>query len=380
MKTKFEKILNKYKPVYPYNTYINEKTFISGVYIIEETFVKTNVNLSNFDRIIDVIQNQDLTLIFFKITIDILDNDQKQEYNEAILLDSELNIKHEIKIGSFQISYFGEIKNDRNQIMKKGEFHMFKQPFYGRVILGENRIACPSENEYLYHYNNMLTSLKTFINEPFNFFPWTYLMNNSKFNYQASFYSKNEKIYSNILQIQSVYYKEQKTIDAVVIMMNPGSRKPTKSNENILSDQISNLMVDCIPDETQYQIARLMELSKWNKVTVINLLDFCETESTEVYQKYQNNLPSSSIFSDSRMEELNSIFNQLNTSKNVIVGWGVSSDLNHIKNKALDFIKSKNLTPVGLKNKYNDFYHPWPRENEEFRKKWPHKVYDLLNK
>jgi len=377
MKTKFEKILNKYKPVYPYNTYINEKTFISGVYLIEETFVKTNVNLSNFDQIIDIIQNQELTLIFFKITIDILDNNQKQEYNKAILLDSELNIKHEIKIGSFQISYFGEIKNDRNQIMKKGEFHMFNQPFYGRVILGKNRIACPSENEYLYHYNYMLASLKNFINEPFNFFPWTYLMNNSKFRYQASFYYKDEKIYSNILQIQSVDYKEQETIDAVVIMMNPGSRKPTKSN--ILSNQISNVLVDCIPDDTQYQIARLMELSKWNKVTVINLLDFCETESIEVYQKYQQNLPSSSIFSDSRVEELNSIFNQLNNSKNVIVGWGVSSDLNHIKSKALDFINSKNLTPVGLKNKYDDFYHPWPRNNDEFRQKWPQNVYDLLN-
>ena len=204
-------------------------------------------------------------------------------------------------------------------------------------------------------------------------------MNNSKFNYQASFYSKNEKIYSNILQIQSVYYKEQKTIDAVVIMMNPGSRKPTKSNENILSDQISNLMVDCIPDETQYQIARLMELSKWKKVTVINLLDFCESKSTKVYQKYQNNLPSSSIFSDPRMEELNSIFNQLNKSKNVIIGWGVSSDLNQIKSKALDFIKSKNLTPIGWKNKYDDFYHPWPSQNDEIRKNWVAKVYDLLN-
>ena len=203
-------------------------------------------------------------------------------------------------------------------------------------------------------------------------------MNNSKFNYQASFYSKNEKIYSNILQIQSVYYKEQKTIDAVVIMMNPGSRKPTKSNEKILSDQISNLMVDCIPDETQYQIARLMDLSKWNKVVVINLLDFCETESTEVYQKYQNNLPSSSIFSDSRLEELNSIFNQLNNSHNVIIGWGVSSDLNHIKSKALDFIKSKNLTPIGWRNKYNDFYHPWPRNYDDIRENWPQKVYDLL--
>jgi hypothetical protein len=377
MKTKFEKILNKYKPVYPYNTYINEKTFISGVYLIEETFVKTNVNLSNFDQIIDIIQNQELTLIFFKITIDILDNNQKQEYNKAILLDSELNIKHEIKIGSFQISYFGEIKNDRNQIMKKGEFHMFNQPFYGRVILGKNRIACPSENEYLYHYNYMLASLKNFINEPFNFFPWTYLMNNSKFRYQASFYYKDKKIYSNILQIQSVDYKEQETIDAVVIMMNPGSRKPTKSN--ILSNQISNVLVDCIPDDTQYQIARLMELSKWNKVIVINLLDLCETESTEVFQKYQNNLPCSSIFSDSRVEELNSIFNQLNNSKNVIVGWGVSSDLNNIKSKALEFIKSKNLTPVGWKNKYNDFYHPWPRDNDEFRQKWPQNVYDLLN-
>ena len=374
MKKKFEQILNKCKPFCKWPKYFNENTIVSGVYSIQNKIEKLNFENNGIDEILNEIQSQELTLIFFKTTIEIIGNDQIQEYNKGILLDSELNIKHVIKIGSFQISYFGDIKNDRNQIMKKGKYRMPNEPSYS-----EHRVSCPSENEYLKHYNTLLSSLNEFILDPFKFFPWTYLMNNSKFNYQASFYSKNEKIYSNILQIQSVYYKEQKTIDAVVIMMNPGSRKPTKSNENILSDQISNLMVDCIPDETQYQIARLMELSKWNKVVVINLLDFCETESTEVYQKYQNNLPSSSIFSDSRMEELNSIFNQLNTSKNVIVGWGVSSDLNHIKNKALDFIKSKNLTPVGLKNNYNDFYHPWPRDNEEFRKKWPQKVYELLN-
>ena len=77
-------------------------------------------------------------------------------------------------------------------------------------------------------------------------------------------------MYSNILQIQSVNYKEQESIDAVVIMMNPGSRKPTKSNENILSDQISNLMVDCIPDETQYQKKEQMLRNKEVKILLFD--------------------------------------------------------------------------------------------------------------
>ena len=166
MKKKFELILNNAKPFCKWPTYFNENTYISSIYSVKDKINNLNVDLSDTDEIINQIHNQDLTLIFFKTTIKILGNAQIQEYNKGILLDSKLNIKHVIKIGSFQISYFGDIKNDRNQIMKKGKYRMPNEPSYS-----EHRVSCPSENEYLKHYNTLLSSLNEFILDPFKFFP-----------------------------------------------------------------------------------------------------------------------------------------------------------------------------------------------------------------
>lgn len=379
MNKKIENILQVNRPGCRFGTYLNETTFISSIYLMENSFVKSVVDFQDYDKIVEIIEGQNLTLIFISTLIEIEGNTKIQEYIKPVLIDSKLNIKKEIKIGEYKISIWGDIKNEKNLLMQKGKYHSFNQPFYSRVIFGKDRILCPTENEYLEHYDYLLSSLKKFVNEPYNFFPWNYLKSKAVFRYQANFYFKNEKNYSDILQISRISNKQQDFLDAIVIMMNPGSRKPINS-ETFVDKINTGELVDCIPDDTQYQIAELMEKSNWKKVLVINLLDLCEIDSNVIYKLFCGQIPDCSIFNEARIEKLNSIFEQLKGSRNIIIGWGVSSDLNQIKSKALDFIKSINLTPIGWKNKFDDFYHPWPRENEEFRKKWPHKVYDLLNK
>ena len=160
MKKKFDQIQQNCKPICRWDTYGRVNTNVSGVYTLEETFVRSNIDLMNIDQILNLIQNQQLTLIFFKSTIEIEGNDQVQEYIVGILLDANLNIMNEINIGNFKISFYGDIKNEKNHLIRKGIFHLYNQPFYGRVLLSSKRIYCPSESAYLEHYKYLVAQTK----------------------------------------------------------------------------------------------------------------------------------------------------------------------------------------------------------------------------
>ena len=74
-----------------------------------------------------------------------------------------------------------------------------------------------------------------------------------------------------------------KDADALFVMMNPGGSRPKdlscSPRDWPLDPRPNSTFVRAVPDETQYQVMRLMEVFNWNLVRVINLSDVREPDS-----------------------------------------------------------------------------------------------------
>ena len=73
--------------------------------------------------------------------------------------------------------------------------------------------------------------------------------------------------------------------DAVVIMMNPGSSRPIEEGdtnsplEMPLSDGFNKPLVLTQPDNTQYQLMRIMVSKGWNHIRILNISDIRDPKS-----------------------------------------------------------------------------------------------------
>lgn len=116
---------------------------------------------------------------------------------------------------------------------------------------------------------------------------------------------------------------EQEEIDAVVVMINPGSCKPT--GEVTSQSAKDAVLMIAKPDQTQYQLMNLMERKAWNVLVIVNLSDICEGNMSKfrnIESKFQQvNLPHS-VFQDENAKDCQSL---LSSAKNVIFAWGEST-------------------------------------------------------
>jgi len=170
------------------------------------------------------------------------------------------------------------------------------------------------------------------------------------------------------------------TPDAVIVMMNPGSSRPltnsdegeTKSIEiSELSNKIiKNKMAVTIPDDTQYQIMRIMYNQYWGHVRVLNLSDIRKGDSGAFFKevkKFEEHYKSQvhSIFSEERDMERNAAFS-IRKNNPILLAWGCKN-LRFQKELAERAIKKLNLIKhhriIGLEHKKipNLYYHPLPR-------------------
>lgn len=378
MRNKLEKLL-KANLSCSWGSYSIKKTEYA-VYEVNETGLHhRDVNTSVNDSIENLISRQKLSLLLIITDVEISGNQNIQKDIESYLLDSKFNIVKKIRYDNFQISFLGAIFNDKNQLLVPNKCYNFNDNVWTKKY-SDNQISCRSESDYVNQYEHINRKLLEFIKDPFKSFPWAYLKQGFDYSFKGIYYEMNESLHRSVLEITRNKKKCDDNADAVVIMMNPGSSSPEKNA--IISDTSKNYPMDlvkCSPDDTQYQISHLMELCTWNKVIVLNLIDFCETDSTNVYNQFRQSIPESSIFSESRLNELEHVFNYKKQTGPVILGWGVSSDLNHIKRKALEFLERKNIDPKGWVNHNGDYYHPWPRQNEGIRRNWVNNVIRTLN-
>jgi hypothetical protein len=192
-------------------------------------------------------------------------------------------------------------------------------------------------------------------------------------------YMKSKFDLDKIFETTGCYYKEDgvkyrshlyiqkknsntKEIELLVIMMNPGGSKPKQTPDIIKKNE----PVEVIPDMTQYQIMRVMDMKKINRALIINLSDLCEPKSERFYLKIIEN-DTRSIFEKNRIEEWKS---KINAKTIIIKAWGVHYKLNRLAEMAeseLNDIKNKK---IGW-NKVNTtkYYHPLPKSHEK-QKQW----------
>ncbi|MCK9335810.1 MAG: hypothetical protein M0Q99_10935 [Candidatus Cloacimonetes bacterium] len=157
------------------------------------------------------------------------------------------------------------------------------------------------------------------------------------------------------------------TPSAVAIMMNPGCSRPLcdKQSPTYKKKSIPTKdwqLVETIPDDTQYQLMRLMIRYELKYIRVINLTDVRNTDSKSLkpfLKEYSDN--HHSIFSIFRELELHNILNS-NPNAPIIAAWGVYDWLMDLIDPCWDSINDRII--VGYKKDSSEklYYHPLPRK------------------
>ncbi|MDN7247080.1 DUF1643 domain-containing protein [Planococcus shenhongbingii] len=114
----------------------------------------------------------------------------------------------------------------------------------------------------------------------------------------------------------------QNKIDAVVVMINPGSCQPAEVLEHTLPGKMA--MLPATADPTQHQLMRLMEAMGWSELAIVNLSDICEGNITQfkaIEKKFISAGIPHSIFQDGNEGERNKL---LANADHLIFAWGSS--------------------------------------------------------
>lgn len=187
------------------------------------------------------------------------------------------------------------------------------------------------------------------------------------FSTRAAFYklAADEKVYlcrsaAAIRRIGS----DQEDADALFVLLNPGKSLPVDGEESIslLTREVDALpMLPATPDNTMYQLMRLMERMEWNHVQIINLTDI-RTGKFEEFLEGQQWMKSHrdnrhSIFSIDRYHEL---LDRIENSDAIIAGWGTKSQIISAAEEA-NAILWEIAEVRGLRYRQHPlYYHPFP--------------------
>lgn len=115
----------------------------------------------------------------------------------------------------------------------------------------------------------------------------------------------------------------QSNIDAVFVMINPGSCSPDVPVENV--EAIKAPFVLAKPDATQYQLMNLMERKAWNVITLVNLSDICEGNMKNFItreKEFSEAKVDHSIFQQGNKKDLEEL---LTAADHLIFAWGRSN-------------------------------------------------------
>lgn len=167
--------------------------------------------------------------------------------------------------------------------------------------------------------------------------------------------------------------------DAVVIMMNPGSSRPTEAGDTdslltmpVPSD-FQKPLVLTQPDNTQYQIMRIMVSRNWKHVRVLNISDLRDPKSPSFIARTQMlaTLPGGnthSLFSDVRKNEREQMLRRKPAAP-FILGWGQDAGLIPLAKQCLSRIEGEKIIAVPAGNDPVLTAHPSPmlqRKKEEW--------------
>lgn len=157
---------------------------------------------------------------------------------------------------------------------------------------------------------------------------------------------------------------ETEKVDALFVLLNPGKCLPIFEEEAIpiLTRQQEELpLLKAYPDNTLYQLMRLMQRMDWDLVQIINLTDV-RTEKFSEYKEMQSKMNVQcdnrhTVFGSDRQSELESLVTAGGT---VIAGWGTKSSISDVADEAYKKL-SELCTVNGIPYKNGAlYYHPFP--------------------
>lgn len=166
---------------------------------------------------------------------------------------------------------------------------------------------------------------------------------------------------------------ESTTPDAVVIMMNPGSSKPadetfqpqTYSLKSLISSRRKKQYTQIKPDNTQYQMMRLMLKNNWKHLRIVNLSDLREGNSgtfAQIFKQFEliDADHTHSVLHPKRQKQL---LQDCKHAKAVILAWGSNAVQKHHAQACLDLFKKHKIKFIGL-----PLEAPWYRFASPYRK------------
>lgn len=144
--------------------------------------------------------------------------------------------------------------------------------------------------------------------------------------------------------------------DAVVIMMNPGSSRPIEEGDTDsllampLPAGFQKPLVLTQPDNTQYQIMRIMVSKHWKHVRVLNISDLRDPKSPSFIAKTKvlENIPGGaahSLFSKVRKNEREQMLRR-KPGAPFIIGWGQDAGLIPLATQCLRCIEGEKIITV----------------------------------
>jgi hypothetical protein len=158
--------------------------------------------------------------------------------------------------------------------------------------------------------------------------------------------------------------------DAVVIMMNPGSSRPIEEGDTDslltmpLPSGFQKPLVLTQPDNTQYQIMRIMVSKHWNHVRILNISDLRDPKSPSFIAKTKvlDELPGGgthSLFSKVRKNERKAMLRR-KPGAPFIIGWGQDAGLIPLAKQCLSRIEGEMIITVPAGNDPVLTAHPSP--------------------
>jgi len=180
---------------------------------------------------------------------------------------------------------------------------------------------------------------------------------------------------------------EKSLPDAVVIMMNPGSSRPIEDGDTDslitmpLPDSFKKPLVLTQPDNTQYQLMRIMVSKGWKHIRILNISDIRDPKSpsfiarTKALDGMVGGPKASggaggthSLFSKVRKKEREQMLHRKNGAP-FILGWGQDTGLIPLAKQCLSCIEGEHRVTIPSENNPILTAHPSPMMQAK-KEKW----------
>lgn len=163
---------------------------------------------------------------------------------------------------------------------------------------------------------------------------------------------------------------EKSLPDAVVIMMNPGSSRPIEEGDTDslldmpLADDFKKPLVLTQPDNTQYQLMRIMASKHWKHIRILNISDIRDPKSPSFIARTKaldgiEGGGAHSLFSKVRKKEREQMLKRKDGTP-FILGWGQDAGLIPLARQCLDCIEGEKIITVSAGNDPALTAHPSP--------------------